>query len=417
MSTRFFINDQLSAHIIEPDQYAQVPNDYILTQINDITQSITENKPPNDENGHIYEIYQGYAGIAYMFYHLSKSRYTGLSEKQGDLLNLGRDYIKFALEIAEKTQQSVVYQPSFLLGNGGVYAVATVIYHALKDIENSMKYQNLFYDTANTCKDFRFLSCGSDELFVGRAGFLCAALFIAKETGMPLRTSHISDICNVMLTSGRKYSDQNKDKIACPLMYTYYNVEYLGAGHGLSSILLMLLSVPNLFKNDAKLEEQLKASVDFVLNLQDSESNFPCRVGEKDETNDLIHWCHGAGGIIYLMAKAYLTWPEEKYLNSCIAIGQLIWEKGLLRKGPGLCHGIAGNAYVFLLLYRLTGNEVHLDRAIWFARFLNDSVFKNESRIPDNPYSLFEGIAGTACFLGDLLDPQHSNFPFFDVFT
>lgn len=35
------------------------------------------------------------------------------------------------------------------------------------------------------------------------------------------------------------------------------------------------------------------------------------------------------------MAKAYLRWKEEKYLQSCIKCGNLVWEKGLLKKGPG----------------------------------------------------------------------------------
>lgn len=35
------------------------------------------------------------------------------------------------------------------------------------------------------------------------------------------------------------------------------------------------------------------------------------------------------------MAKSYLYWKEEKYLQSCIKCGELVWEKGLLKKGPG----------------------------------------------------------------------------------
>ena len=32
--------------------------------------------------------------------------------------------------------------------------------------------------------------------------------------------------------------------------------------------------------------------------------------------------------------------------------GELVWEEGLLLKGNGLCHGIAGNAYFLHSLYR-----------------------------------------------------------------
>jgi len=45
--------------------------------------------------------------------------------------------------------------------------------------------------------------------------------------------------------------------------------------------------------------------------------------------------------------------------------------------------------------------------------------FKGNSRVPDAPYSLFEGIAGTACFLSDMVSPSEINpgiFPFMDIF-
>ena len=65
----------------------------------------------------------------------------------------------------------------------------------------------------------------------------------------------------------------------------------------------------------------------------------------------------------YLFAKAYLINNKPQYLDTCIRCGELVWEKGLLKKGPGICHGVAGSAYVFLLLYRLTGNRKYIYRA------------------------------------------------------
>ena len=52
----------------------------------------------------------------------------------------------------------------------------------------------------------------------------------------------------------------------------------------------------------------------------------------------------------------------------------LCWERGLLKKGPGICHGVAGSGYVFLLLYRLTGDRQHLARAHCCAQFLFTEV-------------------------------------------
>ena len=94
-----------------------------------------------------------------------------------------------------------------------------------------------------------------------------------------------------------------------------------------------------------------------------------------------------------------------------------MWQKGLLLKGPGICHGVAGCGYVFLLLYRLTSDERHLHRALQFAEFMFSEQFLSAARIPDMPYSLYEGLAGTACFLVDLLQPKQAEFPFFDIFS
>jgi membrane transport protein XK len=121
-------------------------------------------------------------------------------------------------------------------------------------------------------------------------------------------------------------------------------------------------------------------------------------------------------GIVYLFAKAYLYYKDARYLDACLRCGELTWQRGLLRKGPGICHGIAGSGYVFLLLYRLTGNEQHYHRALHFAGFMQTTEFQ-QARTPDTPYSLYEGIAGTICFLTDVMQPHRAHFPFFNVFT
>lgn len=99
------------------------------------------------------------------------------------------------------------------------------------------------------------------------------------------------------------------------------------------------------------------------------------------------------GGLIFLFAKAYLHWRDKKYLNACTACGECIWKQGLLRKGPGICHGVAGKnitiknkifklnfkkggGYCHLLLYRLTNDNKYLYRAGRFAQFLHTDDFK-----------------------------------------
>lgn len=54
---------------------------------------------------------------------------------------------------------------------------------------------------------------------------------------------------------------------------------------------------------------------------------------------------------------------EQQYLNDALQCAEVIWQHGLLKKGYGLCHGTAGNAYAFLALYNLTQSMKYLYRA------------------------------------------------------
>lgn len=176
---------------------------------------------------------------------------------------------------------------------------------------------------------------------------------------------------------------QNRGKRV--LSYIFFN--FAGAAHGLSSILQMLMSVPGFLQTDPSAERDVRTTVDYLLSLQSLDGNFPCAADEirfstRRPDDELVHWCHGApgmifnfwfiiyfghgsfrflststfvtsselgdfyiflkyftllnySGIVYLMAKAYLMWQEERYLQSCIRCADVVWNKGLLKKGPG----------------------------------------------------------------------------------
>jgi len=46
---------------------------------------------------------------------------------------------------------------------------------------------------------------------------------------------------------------------------------------------------------------------------------------------------------------------DEKYLNAAEQYADIVWQRGLLTKGYGLCHGVSGNSYTFMSLFQLTG--------------------------------------------------------------
>ena len=68
------------------------------------------------------------------------------------------------------------------------------------------------------------------------------------------------------------------------------------------------------------------------------------------------------------------------------------------------------------MYFIFAGDPKHLHRAVKFAEFLTTPMFQQNAKTPDSPYSLYEGWAGTVCYLADLLQPQKAEFPLFDVF-
>ncbi|XP_046979715.1 lanC-like protein 3 isoform X2 [Schistocerca americana] len=410
---RYFVNNNEEW---KSREFAVAPSDW-LPKINERVNECLKQQPPSarDVDGGLYV---SGAGVAYMLYHLSTNPHFG--ENKEKFCNLGLKYMKYALEYSGRKENDPQERSAFLLGNAGTYAVAAVLYRSVDttEAENCLKK---FAAAAQNCKPLNFLRCGGDELFVGRAGYLFAARWLHKQFGKNIvPEKDIHEICSAIVESGRRYSERHHS--ASPLMYSYYDTEYLGAGHGLSAILQSLLLWPSFLQSNPQAEQVVHRAVDWLLSLQTESGNFPCATDElgryrRHEEDELVHWCHGAPGVAYLMAKAYLHWKDPKYLQALERCGELIWKKGLLRKGPGICHGVAGNAYVFLLLYRLNGNDRHwLWRAFSFMQFLYNEQFRREARTPDCPYSLFEGWAGTVCFMADMLCPDNAHFPFFDVF-
>ena len=78
-----------------------------------------------------------------------------------------------------------------------------------------------------------------------------------------------------------------------------------------------------------------------------------------------------------LLAAQKLPDMADQLTAAAVKAGEVVWERGLLLKGLGLCHGIAGNAYAFLTLWRFTRKQLYLDRAKAFGQaMLNPDVLR-----------------------------------------
>ncbi|KAH9855565.1 hypothetical protein C2E23DRAFT_813811 [Lenzites betulinus] len=248
---------------------------------------------------------------------------------------------------------------------------------------------------------------------------------------------------------------------APPLMWRWHGTRYLGAAHGIVGILHIVLHAP------AKVLEphwpKILATIEWLLAIQDPQGNWPSKVGTHmthisggaaspedskqvlvdEETDDTpVQWCHGAPGYMMLFSallrRAALspnTCPLPDALRKSVVAattraGDLVYERGLLRKGVGLCHGVGGSVYALLALSdaldappahpQTPGSHAYstqeVQRApqthVWLLRaaHLADLATayqgwtqKGEMGVPERPYSLYEGIAGMCCAWAEVL--------------
>ncbi|KAK2526139.1 Lancl1 [Columba guinea] len=338
--------------------------------------------------------YTGWAGIALLYLHLH--------DVYGDpaYLQVAHEYVKKSLSCL--TKRSI----TFLCGDAGPLAVAAVVYHKLQNQKQSK-------DCITRLLHLHKLdSRVPDELLYGRMGYLYALLFVNKHLGKEkIPQSLIQQVCEAVVASGESLAKRRNFTEKSPLMYEWYQEYYVGAAHGLAGIYYYLMQ-PDLGVSQVKLHNTVKPSVDYVCQLKFPSGNYPPCI--EDRRDLLVHWCHGAPGVIYMLVQAYKVFGEQQYLDDALQCAEVIWQYGLLKKGYGLCHGTAGNAYGFLALYNLTQNMKYLYRACKFAEWCL-SYGQHGCRTPDTPFSLFEGMAGTIYFLADLLVPTKARFPAFEL--
>uniref|UniRef100_A0A6Q2YNF0 LanC lantibiotic synthetase component C-like 2 (bacterial) n=1 Tax=Esox lucius TaxID=8010 RepID=A0A6Q2YNF0_ESOLU len=356
----------------------------VQNKIKDLLQQMEEGLKTADP--HDFSTYTGWTGIALLYLQLHRVTH------EASHLQRALDYVKRTLRILNGRKIT------FLCGDGGPLAVAAVVHHRL---HNKTESQECLTKLLQLQRGAVSVDCDlPDELLYGRAGYLYALLYVNKEIGPDtVDDTTIARVVTAILESGKNLAKEEKKAEKCPLLYEWHKKQYVGAAHGLAGIYYMLMQ-PSAKVNPEVLSELVRPSVDYVRHKKFRSGNYPSSLS--NETDRLVHWCHGAPGVVHMLIMAHKVFKEEKYLKDAVECGEVIWQRGLLRKGYGICHGTAGNAYSFLSLYQLTQERKYLYRACKFAEWCLD-YGTHGCRIPDRPYSLFEG--GTS-FLNDWVNKR-----------
>ncbi|KAF8634028.1 hypothetical protein AX17_004293 [Amanita inopinata Kibby_2008] len=294
------------------------------------------------------------------------------------------------------------------------------------------------------------------EVLYGRAGLLYAFLLLrraihrglldelppefARQLNQMVALDNLRIIVDSIMCRGRRGSTWLAEELGAtpetddslpPLMWSWYQKRYLGGAHGVAGILQMLLSCPA--EIVAPYMDDILYTVEWLLTLQDQSGNWPSSFKlhkHHGECHQLLQWCHGAPGFLMLLSTVLrlsrrsnnpLPVDDETKRNIALSLhlgAVLVYKHGLLRKGVGPCHGVAGSVYALLAVA-----DVSAEIQRWLSLKVNDSldyfaaavhlselathveeyVEQEEMRIPDRPWSLYEGKAGMCCAWAEVL--------------
>jgi lantibiotic modifying enzyme len=334
----------------------------------------------------------------------------------------------------ELTQTEDASSPGFYCGAPGVHALAAVVLGKQDPLSAAEHMRRVLHglDAA--------LGHPETELLYGRAGYLHSLLVLRRSTPPEMHPPGLERALAAVFDSlmrdgalqGEALAQRSTGRPVAPSLLAFRFPAksghfYGGAAHGLAGVLYALMQFPELCARPGT-RELVTGAVDGLVALQSEEGNFPTLLGgsESPREADLVHWCHGAPGILPTLCKASEVFGENRYLDAARRAADCVWSQGILRKGLGICHGIAGSVLGLLTFYRVTREERYLYRALrlcettWSEHCLATMRSSPDRQryvpgIPDLPFSLMEGSAGVLYTYVSILRPGSASFPGYDI--
>jgi hypothetical protein len=271
--------------------------------------------------------------------------------------------------------------PSYLLGESGVLLIA------LRARRERAWLDRLEAVVASNIENPTL------EALWGAPGTMVAAVFAHELTREPRWAELYRANAAALLRTWRRHDGDDCDLWTQDLYGK--RLRYLGPGHGFAGNVYALLRGRELMSaaDRASIVERALATLRATALIEDGRANWPPYPRAEKK---LVQWCHGAPG----MTTALALCPPNGELDELLRqAGELTWLAGPLAKGPGLCHGTAGNGAAFLCLFTRSGDELWLERARRFAMHAIRQRDAARVRYGRGRYNLWTGDVGLAVYL------------------
>lgn len=246
--------------------------------------------------------------------------------------------------------------------------------------------------------------CTSLDLTLGQAGTLLATCLLAAARG-------------AQSPAGLQAAGQGKAELLAsrlknlPPVAEDQSIRYLGVAHGWGGLLYVMMTWCQVssIHPDTGLETRL-AELAELAEGQGRGLRWPSMLGSRVEPRFFPTWCNGSAGLVHLWILAYRIFGDERYLRLAERSCWNTWEEGL--SVGNLCCGYSGRAYALLGFFKITGETTWLHRARQLATAAVN--FQPLSKAaPD--HSLLHGRLGTAILIRDLEEPESAAMPFFEL--
>lgn len=138
----------------------------------------------------------------------------------------------------------------------------------------------------------------------------------------------------------------------------------IGFAHGTAGSAYFLAELSR-YRDDRRLRDAVLDAADWI--DAQAEPGPVWRRWPGDKQPPRVQWCHGAAGIGLFAIRAYEALGDDRLKTLAIRAAEATYAAGDIKLNPSQCHGLAGNAELFLEMRRALRDDTWLERAVEFA--------------------------------------------------